>query len=67
MLDIILNLADKVFFFIAIFLDRLNNDINVFFLDSYINDERYIVMPDSCLSNRSDIFHYNNKNNQLER
>jgi len=25
------------------------------------------VMPDSCLGNKNDIFHHNNKNNQLER
>jgi len=25
------------------------------------------VMPDSCLGNKSDIFHHNNENNQLER
>jgi len=25
------------------------------------------VTPDSCLGNKSDIFHHNNKNNQLER
>jgi len=26
-----------------------------------------IIMPDSCLGNKSDIFHYNNENNQLKR
>jgi len=26
-----------------------------------------VVMSDSCLGNKSDIFHHNNKNNQLER
>jgi len=31
-------------------------------LDSY-----GVVMPDSRLDNKSDIFHYNNENNQLER
>jgi len=25
------------------------------------------VTPDSCLGNKSDIFHHNNKNNQLKR
>jgi len=25
------------------------------------------VTLDSCLGNKSDIFHYNNRNNQLER
>jgi len=25
------------------------------------------IMLDSCLGNKSDIFHHNNKNNQLER
>jgi len=25
------------------------------------------IMPDSCLGNKSDIFYYNNENNQLKR
>jgi len=30
-------------------------------------NDLYVVMLDSCLDNKSDIFHHNNKNNQLER
>jgi len=30
-------------------------------------NDLYAVMLDSCLGNKSDIFYYNNENNQLER
>jgi len=43
MFDIIFDFTNKVFFFIAIFFDRLDDDINAFFFNAYIDNKRYVV------------------------
>jgi len=37
------------------------------FQSVFAKEDFDVVMPDSCLGNKSDIFHHNNENNQLKK
>jgi len=45
----------------------LETQKGVFTLPDCTKGFKSVVTPNSCLGNKSDIFHHNNKNNQLER
>jgi len=40
--DIIHNSTDKVLFFITVFFNGLNNNVDIFFLNAYVDDRGYV-------------------------